>query len=268
MSTPAGTSTCTVRLRADPALAGAGRARVGDDRAVAAAGAARARGHDVAEQRTHGALDGPGSAADVAGDGLGARRAARALAGLAQDRGVDLDLALGAEHDLVEVDLDAQERVLAALPARTRSGRATLGRPEEGLEDVAEPERAAAVAEAGLRAEVVALALLGVAQHVVGVRHELEALGRLLARVDVRMQLARELPVRLLDLVRGRRSLDAQHLVMVSQVLCLSLVRRRAAGSGSGRPRGRRPCCWSSPYGSGRAPRGGRCYRRASSSRW
>ena len=67
-------------LRAHPALAGAGRARVRDDRSVAAAGAARARGHHVAEQRTHRALDGPGAAADVAGDGLRAGRAARALA--------------------------------------------------------------------------------------------------------------------------------------------------------------------------------------------
>ena len=65
-------------------------------------------------------------------------------------------------------------------------------------------------------AHVVARALIGVAQHVVGVRHELEALGRVLAGVHVGVQLACEAPVRLLDLVGRRVARDAEDLVVVS----------------------------------------------------
>src|SRR5690606_30876188 len=67
--------------RAHAALALARRAGVGDDRPVAAAGAARARGHDIAEKAAHRALDLPGALADVAGHRLGAGSAAGALAG-------------------------------------------------------------------------------------------------------------------------------------------------------------------------------------------
>ena len=127
---------------AHAALAGAGRARVRDDGAVAAAGAARARGHHVAEQGAHGALDLTGAVADVAGDGRGARRAAADPLQVSQSTAVSTSIvALGAEDDLVEVDLDAQQRVLPAL-ACASAGRCVrrLRRPEEGLEDVAEAE--------------------------------------------------------------------------------------------------------------------------------
>ena len=231
VSTPAGTSTGTVRLARTRPWPGAGRARVRDDRAVAAAGAARARGHDVAEQRAHRALDRAGAAADVAGHRRRAGRAARAVAGLAQDRGVDLDLALGAEDDLVEVDLDAQQRVLAALPARARSGRAALRPPRRTSRRCRRTRSAAPAAEAGLRRRG---------------RSARAASGRSARRRRASPSLKRS-AASSLGLTSGcssraslryaflissgvASSLDAQHLVVVSQVLCLSLVRRRAAG--------------------------------------
>ena len=102
---------------ADATLGLAGRAGVRDDRAVAAAGAAGARGHHVAEERAHLAVDRPGAVADVAGLRAGARCAARAVAGLAQHGRVDLDVALDAEDDVFEVDLEAQQGVLPTLAA-------------------------------------------------------------------------------------------------------------------------------------------------------
>ena len=58
---------------ADPALAGALEARVGDDGAVALAGGAGLRGHDLAEERALHLLDLAAAAADVAGRRRGAR---------------------------------------------------------------------------------------------------------------------------------------------------------------------------------------------------
>ena len=135
-------------------------------------------GHHVAEQRAHGALDLSASAADVAGDGSGAWLTAGALAGLAHDRGVDLDVTVGAEDDVLEVHLDAQQRVLAALLAGSRAAAALTAAAEEGLEDVAEACEAAVepAHTAAAAAVVVVLALTGVAQHVVGVGDVLEPL--------------------------------------------------------------------------------------------
>ena len=65
-------------------------------------------------------------------------------------------------------------------------------------------------------AHVVLLALLRVAQHVVGVGDQLESLGCIGAGVDVGVQLAGESTVRLLDLVGRGVSRDAEDLVMVS----------------------------------------------------
>ena len=63
---------------------------------------------------------------------------------------------------------------------------------------------------------VVVLALVGVAEDVVRLRDLLEALlGLRVARVLVGVVLARELAVRLLDLVRRRLAVDAEHLVVV-----------------------------------------------------
>ncbi|OEI70024.1 hypothetical protein Cus16_0645 [Curtobacterium sp. ER1/6] len=204
--------------RTDAALPLARRARAGDDGAVAAAGAAGGARHDVAEQRADLALDVAGAAADVARARARAGRAARAVAGLAQHGRVDLDVLVGAEDDLVEVDLDPEQGVLSALGAAPRAvpPAAATAAAEEGVEDVAEPAgRAAAEGAVGLRAGVVAPPLLGVAQHVVRVRHVLEALGGVRARVDVRVQLARQPSVGLLDVGIGGVRLDAEDVVVV-----------------------------------------------------
>src|SRR5690606_38546116 len=185
---------CDLALRTHAPLTRACRARARDDGAVAAAGAAWARRHHVAQQRAHRTLDLSGAVADVAGRHRRARRAARALARFAQHSRVDLDLVLRAEDHLVEVDLDAQQRILTPLGAGTRSRSATAA--EEAVEDVA--DAAIAAAEAALAAHVVAFALLGVAQHVVGVRDVLDPLSGILGRVHIRVQLARQATVRLL----------------------------------------------------------------------
>ena len=63
---------------------------------------------------------------------------------------------------------------------------------------------------------VVGLALLGVGQHLVGLSGFLELLlGSRIARVSVGVVLQRELPIRLLDLVRRGGLGDPEHLVVV-----------------------------------------------------
>src|SRR5690606_13526605 len=122
---------------------------------------------------------------------------------LARDRRVDLDLAAHAERRLGEADRQAQQGVLSALRPRPRAARPRLA--EEGVHDVVEAEalaEAATHAAAGQRvaAAVVNRALLAVGQHLVGRGDLLEALGRIRRVVDVRVQLARQAAVRLLQL--------------------------------------------------------------------
>src|SRR5205807_6626183 len=100
------------------------------------------------------------------------------------------------------------------------------------------------------RAPVVLAALLRIAEHVVGLLHALEALlGLVVAGVAVRVVLARQLPVRLLDLVLGRVLRDPQRLVVVGAGRHLAVAptppprrardaaRCRSSGSPAGRPR-------------------------------
>ncbi len=128
-----------------------------------------------------------------------------------------------AEDDVREVERHADERILAPLAPRTRTLPATaaaLRTAEEGLEDVAEATESArsAPAERVVAAAVVLTAFFGVAQHVVRVRDELEALRRIRSRIHVGVQLARQTPVRLLDVFGARIARDAQHLVVVCHV--------------------------------------------------
>ncbi len=79
------------------------------------------------------------------------------------------------------------------------------------------PRAAREAARAGLAERVVRLPLLGVREDVVGALHLLEALlGAVVAGVPVRVVLARELAIRLLDVVVGRVLRDAEHLVGVT----------------------------------------------------
>ena len=88
-------------------------------------------------------------------------------------------------------------------PLHSKSPKSTFGPPGPG--------RAAAVRRAEA---VVRLPLLGVGEDVVRRLHLLEALlGGLVALVRVRVVLARELPVRLLDLVGRGALLDAERVV-------------------------------------------------------
>ena len=78
---------------------------------------------------------------------------------------------------------------------------------------------AALSSEAGLRSEVVLLTLLRVGEHVVRVRDRLEPLRGVGARIHVRVQLARQATVRLLDVFGCGTAVNAQYLVVVCQKL-------------------------------------------------
>ena len=129
------------------------------------------------------------------------------------------------------------------LAARFRAHAPAAGRAAEqvgedvahrgGVEvEVAEAAEAAAGPGAGgerAGAAVVLLALLGVAEHVVGLGDLLEArLGLLVVGVAVGVVLARELAVGLLDLLGGRLLVDPERLVVVG-TRCHRLPRRYAA---------------------------------------
>src|SRR6266540_2928290 len=185
---------------------------------------------------------------------------------------------------VLERQVDRRLDVRAALAALALLRAAPLAPAEHAAEDVGEVAeieiarevevevaRAGSTAAAGaVRAEgVVLLPLVGVLEHVVGGLHFLEARLRLgVARVLVRMVLAGELPVRLLDLVLRGALLDAEDVV--------ERLRHRAPPSGTPPPpgraaaRGRRGC---SPSGSPRSPspraprRTGRAAPRARSGR-
>src|SRR4051794_7519481 len=214
---------------AQPALAVAGGARVLDDRARAVAALA---GLGDGEQPLALRLDAAALAARAhlrARARLGARAVARAAALGRRDD----DRNLGAIDRLGERDLRLDLEVAAGLGPRpapaTPAATAAATRPaalaaEQVGQDVAEAARveaaeAAALTAAG-RAEaaaVVGLALVGIAQQVVGLLDLLEALlGLLVVRVAVGVVLTDQLAVGLLDLVGRRRALDSEHLVGIT----------------------------------------------------
>src|SRR5699024_6190427 len=153
--------------------------------------------------------------------GAGAGLAAGAGAALAQLGGAEGHFLLGAEHDVAQVDLHAAQHVAAAALARNRAlaAAAHAGRAGEHVEDVAEVEAGAAAsweaAHAGPAAHVVLAALVGVGEGLVGLGDALDARGGIRVGVHVRVEGARELPVRLLGL-RGRGVAgDAEQIVVV-----------------------------------------------------
>ena len=211
------------------------------------------------------ALDGDAAALALRADlgcrsGLATRAAALAAGGLGLDRDLGLDSAQRVLEG--EVDLGLEVGATAGPLARLTAAEDVAEASEE-VRDVAEvevevPAAAAAAGKSGApvgRAEgVVLLALLGVREHVVGALDLLEALlGLLVARVRVRVVLARELAVGLLDLVLRRALRDAERVVerFRSRRHSAPSARRpppsqaaargRRGGSPSGAPRSRRP---------------------------
>src|SRR5829696_2522405 len=130
-----------------------------------------------------------------------------ALAGLAAQRRVDLEVAGHPERRLREGGVEPDQRVLAPAGSRARAtGLGAAGRTaaEEGVHDVGEREALAGTAEAlaeGVAATVVGLPLARVAQHLVGARDVLEPLLRLRVGIDVGVELPGQPAVGLLDVV-------------------------------------------------------------------
>ena len=139
------------------------------------------------------------------------------------ERGVDLELAGDAEGRLGQLDVEPDQRVLAAAGARARTAPLAAGRrapppKNASMMSVNEkpwPGEAAEALAEGVAAAVVRRPLLRVAQHLVGAGDLLEPLLRLRVRVDVRVQLAGQLAVGLLDVVGARVAGDAEELVGV-----------------------------------------------------
>ena len=190
-------------LRAHPAVAGALEARVGDDLAESLTGGARPRGHDLTEEAALDLLDLAAPTAYVAPPGAGARLRAVTLAGAAGGGRLDRELPFAAEDGVHQLHGQPHEAVLTPAGARARAA----GRPpgpgaEEGVHDVAEGE---ALTEAGVRpairiiAQIELATLVRVGQDVIRLGDTLEPLLGLRTGVDVRVQLAGEPAVGLLD---------------------------------------------------------------------
>src|ERR1035437_6970143 len=115
----------------------------------------------------------------------------------------------------VHAQVGARLRPTAAAPA---AARATTEEHVEEVEGGVEREATEVRhAVAGVPVGVVALPLLRVAEHRVGLTDLLEALlGRLVALVAIRMELHRQLAIGALQLLRRGGALDAEHLVVVA----------------------------------------------------
>src|ERR1039457_867264 len=221
-STPAGMRTLIVRrVRTRPAAIAFGAGPAGA-RADPAAGRAWPRGHHLAQERPRDLVHLAASAAHVAGLRVGARRGALPGAGRADHRGVHDQLPGGPERALGEVQLDPDGGVAPAARAAARAPGSGAG-AEKLVHDVGDREpgtEAGTTRRAGsrrerVRAQVVHLPLLRVGEHLVGLVDLLEALLRRRIGVHIRMQLAGEPPVRLLDLIGLSLAADAENAVII-----------------------------------------------------
>ena len=218
---PAGIDDDQLPLAALPARRVAARARVGDHGALAAAPAAGRHLGELSEDALMAPPDLSRAGALEADRRRRSRLASAALAPGANLRAPDLDRALAAEDRLLEVDGQRLLEVSAAPGRRARPSRAAA---EEGVEDVAEPAEGieaveplrAVLSEPGVAEAVVRRPLLRVREHLVRLVDLLEALRRALVLVPIRVELERQLPERLLQLLVGAASGDAQDLVVVA----------------------------------------------------
>ncbi len=160
------------------------------------------------------------AAARGAGDALGPRLGTVAVAALAGDGHLDLDGALHARERVGELDPDRDADVAAPRPAAAAAREQVVA--EEGGEDVGQVRevevgrRVAAAPQSGVPVAVVELPRLGLREHLVRLGDGAEALLRVRLLRDVRMQLARELAERALDLGVAGAALDAEQLVVVA----------------------------------------------------
>src|SRR5438132_6182621 len=201
----------------DAAVAAAGRAGIGDDLAAAATGAT-----GLLNPEEPLALDD-----DALAMAAPARGRARAVAGAAP-RAFTAELLATNAHGLddaarclgqVELDLDAVipapcrtvPRIVAEQPAQNVAEQVAEHRP--GVVEV----RHVHAVEAGMAVAVIALPLLGVAEHVVGLGRLLEFQVRLrVADIAIGMILHGQLAVGALDLLVVRVARHAEHFVIVS----------------------------------------------------
>ena len=253
-------------------VAAAGLARRRDELAGAGAGLARRRRHQLAEQAAAHLAHLTPPFAGGARLGVRAGRGAAAAAHLALDRHARFDRLAGAEHDLVQRQLDRELRVRAAPGAALATAPEATERvaAEERVEQVVEPEVArgsgtgtgARAAVAVVAEHVVAAPAFGVAQRLVRALDLLETLRRRrIVRVGVRVVLARERAVRLLQLFVGALPGAPEHFVVIKVSHAGSGFERsreitgRVAGRDVGRRLPPRPAPCDSPSGSGRGRR-------------
>src|SRR5260221_6040019 len=198
-----------VALLALAALAAAADADLVDGLAGAAAARAGRHVHEAAEHRLLDLTDLALAAAGRAGRHLRAPLGTVAAARLAGLEARDLDDPLATADRVDELELDLHAQVGAAHRAALTAAHLAA---EERVEQVVDPEADRSV---GAPEHVVALAALGVRQDLVGLGHFLEADGRIVGRVDIRVVLARELPIGAPDVVLGRFLGDLEGRVVI-----------------------------------------------------
>ena len=166
--------TTSLRSRISVPAAAAVRAGGRDDLAFAATHGARRDLGELAEDTLLASAYLAGPPALNAGVGRRARLGACAPAARADLVAPDLDLLLGTEDRLLEVDGDIDLKVGPPSRGRRRPAR---GPAEEGVEDVSEAaevlepvETAAVGVDSGMAERVVAAALLRIAENLIGPR--------------------------------------------------------------------------------------------------
>ena len=158
------------------------------------------------------------------------------MAVLTHDGGIHRDFLAGTRVGLRQGDRGAQQRVIARLHTRTRTASsATAGIPEEGLEDIAEtkatPGRATGALLHRVAPAIHNVALIRIQQHLLGQRDLAELLRRLLGVIHIRVVLARQTPVRLLNLrIRGVLIHTQDAVVIACHSRAKSFLRRRESG--------------------------------------
>ncbi len=212
-------------LLPDPTLAEAGIAGIGYD--FAAALAARTGLLDGENGLLHPDL--ALAIAGIAGLGSGPFGRAGPFAGLALAHGRDVNLGLGAEHRLLEIQFEFVAKICAAENLSSAALAAGKDIAEHLAENVAErfpgAEAAAAVAlEAGMPELVVDGALVRVAQHLVRLFAFLEAVfGFRVVGIAIRMKFHCEAAVGLFDLGFRRVSRQVEELIVILLRHCIPL---------------------------------------------